>query len=100
MHLQENSSFDLDPLTLWPGVKVTQKLAQYPLHHVIYSATKFEVATSNGLGGDTFTRKKTLCDIWLLGSMSHEMLPSTLYIMWPIQLQSLKLLRLMVEEIY
>ena len=28
-----------------------------------------------------------------LGSRSHEMLPSTLYIMWPMRLQSLKLLR-------
>ena len=26
------------------------------LYHVTYSGTKFEVATSNGLGGDTFTR--------------------------------------------
>ena len=44
MHLQENSilTFDLDL-----GVKVTQNVAQYPLHHVTYSATKFEVATSN-----------------------------------------------------
>ena len=42
MHLQENSLFDL-----WPGVKVTQNVAQYSLHHVPYSATKFEVATSN-----------------------------------------------------
>ena len=33
--------------------------AQYPLHHVIYSATKFEVATSNSLGGDTFTKNVT-----------------------------------------
>ena len=31
----------------------------YPLHHVTYSTTKFEVATSNGLGGDTFTRNVT-----------------------------------------
>ena len=45
-------TFDLDL-----GVKVTQNVAQYPLHHVTYSATKFEVATSKGLGGDTFTRK-------------------------------------------
>ena len=52
MHLQENSIFDLDF-----GVKVTQNVAQYPLHYVTYSATKFEVATSNCLGGDTFTRK-------------------------------------------
>ena len=29
------------------------------IDHVIYSATKFEVATSNGLGGDTFTRNMT-----------------------------------------
>ena len=52
MHSQENTLFDLDL-----RVKVTQNVAQYPLHHVRYSATKFEVATSNRLGGDTFTRK-------------------------------------------
>ena len=51
MHLQENTSFDLDF-----EVKVTQNVAQYPLHHVTYAATKFEVARSKGLGGDTFTR--------------------------------------------
>ena len=45
-------TFDLDL-----GVKVTQNVAQYPLHHVTYSATKFEVATSSRLGEDTFTRK-------------------------------------------
>ena len=33
-----------------------RNVAQYPLHHVTYSATKFEVTTSNGLEGDTFTR--------------------------------------------
>ena len=52
MHVQENSIFDLDF-----GVKVTRNVAQYPLYHVTYLATKFEVATSNRLGGDTFTRK-------------------------------------------
>ena len=51
MHLQENSIFDLGL------AKVTQNVAQYPLHHVTYSASKFEVATSKGLGGDAFTRK-------------------------------------------
>ena len=81
-------TFDLDF-----GVKVTQNVAQYPLHHVTFSATKFEVATSKGLGGDAFTRKY---NIWPWRSRSHEMLPSTLYIMWPIQLQSLKLLPLTV----
>ena len=51
MHLQENSIFDLGK------VKVTQNGTQFPLHHVTYSATKFEVAPSIRLGGDTFTRK-------------------------------------------
>ena len=31
------------------------KCAQYPLHDVTYSGTKFEIATSNGLGGDAYT---------------------------------------------
>ena len=50
MHLHENTLFDL-------GVKIPQDVAQYPLHHVTYSDTKFEVATSNSLGGDAFTSK-------------------------------------------
>ena len=50
MYLHENTSFDL-------GVKVMQDVAQYSLHHVTYSDTKFEVATSYSLRGDTFTRK-------------------------------------------
>ena len=89
--------FNTWPLTL--GFKVTWNVAQYLLHHVTFSATKFEVATSNSLGGDTFTRKYIIWPLTLtfgLGSRSHEMLPSTLYIMWLIQLQSLKLLRLTV----
>ena len=49
-HLQENSMFDL-----WH--KVTRNVAQYPLYHATHPATKFEVATSNPLGGVTFTRK-------------------------------------------
>ena len=53
-HLQEIQylTFDLDLV-----VKVTRNVAQYPLHHVTYPATKFKVATSNHIGGDTFTRK-------------------------------------------
>ena len=47
-------TFDLDL-----GVKVTRNVTQYPLYHVTYSPTKFEVATSYGLGGDTFTRNVT-----------------------------------------
>ena len=49
MHLQENTLFD--------RVKVTQNVAQYPLHHETYPAAKFEAAMSNSLGGDAFTRK-------------------------------------------
>ena len=44
-------------LTLGLGVMVTQIVAQYPLSHVTYSGTKFEVAMSNDLGGNAFTRK-------------------------------------------
>ena len=47
-------TFDLDL-----GVKVTHNVTQYPLHHVIYASTKFIVATSNSIGGDTITRNVT-----------------------------------------
>ena len=47
-------TFDLDL-----GVKVTRNVTKYPLHHVIYAPTKFEVSTSNGLGEDTITRNVT-----------------------------------------
>ena len=43
-------------LTFGLDVKVTGNFAQYSLYHVTYLATYFEVATSNGLRGDTFTR--------------------------------------------
>ena len=33
-----------------------QNAAHYPLHHMTYSGTKFEVATSNDIGGDSFTK--------------------------------------------
>ena len=51
MHLHEKTLFDLD---LW--VKVTQNASKYPLHYVTLSDTKYEVATSDGLGGNTFTK--------------------------------------------
>ena len=51
MHLHEIALFVLE---IW--VKVTQDVAKYPLHHVTYSDTKFEVSTSDGLGGDAFTK--------------------------------------------
>ena len=40
-------------------VKVTQNVAQFPPHYVIYAPAKFAVATLNGLGGDVFTRNLT-----------------------------------------
>ena len=52
MHLQENTLFGLD---LW--VKVIRNVAQCPLHHMTYAPTDFEVTTSKGLIGETFTRK-------------------------------------------
>ena len=51
MHLQENTFNDHDL-----QVKVTQNVAQCPLHHVTYAPTDFEVTTSNALGGEAFTR--------------------------------------------
>ena len=89
---------------LWPWCQGHINVAQYPLHDVNYAPTKFEVALSNGLGGDAFTRKYILWP-WCKGyrkfaqypshqihsltlrSMSHEMSPSALYIMWPMHLQ-------------
>ena len=37
--------------------KVTQNVAQCPLHHVTYATTEFEVTMSKALGGEAFTRK-------------------------------------------
>ena len=50
MDLQERTFYDLE-------VKVTQNVAQYHPHHVTYAPANFEVAMSNGLGEDAFTRK-------------------------------------------
>ena len=52
MDLQESKLYDLDL-----GVKVTQNVAQCHPHHVTYAPVNFEVAMSNGLGEDSFTRK-------------------------------------------
>ena len=63
MHLHEIALFDLEI-----GVKVTQDVAKYPLHHVTYSDTKFEVSTSDSLGGDAFTKIHILTvdlDVWV-----------------------------------
>ena len=52
MHLQENTLYDLDR-----GVRVTQNVAQYTLHHVTYSLTTLEAATSNNLEGNGINNK-------------------------------------------
>ena len=81
-------TFDVDL-----GVKVTWNVTQYPWHHVTYAQAKFEVASSKSLWGDAFNRKYIIWPLTLtLGSRSHKMSPSTLYIMWSMHLQSLKLL--------
>ena len=82
-------TFDLDL-----GIKATKNVTQYPWHYVTYAQAIFEVATSKSLWEDAFTRKYIIWPLTLtLGSRSHEMSPSTLYIMWSMHLQSLKLLR-------
>ena len=52
MDLQESKLYDLDL-----GVKVTQNVAQYYPHHVTYEPVNLEIAMSNGLGENSFTRK-------------------------------------------
>ena len=49
-HLQENTLNDLD-------LGVTQNVVQCPSNHMTYVPAKFEVAMSNSLEGDAFTRK-------------------------------------------
>ena len=46
-----------DPLVTFDfnhQAKVTQNVAQYPLHHMTYAPAKFEVSVSNGLGENIF----------------------------------------------
>ena len=82
MHLEESTLFDLDLQVKVTKVKVTLNVAQCPLHHVTYAPTEFEVTTSKALGGEAFTRKFNICPLTLtLGSRSHKIMPSTLYIM-------------------
>ena len=52
MHFQENTIFDLDF-----GVKVTNNVAQYLMHHSDYVPSMFEVVTYSRLVEDAFTRK-------------------------------------------
>ena len=52
MYLQQNTLYDLDLV-----VKVTQNVVQCPPNLMTYAPAKYEVATSNNLGEDGFTRK-------------------------------------------
>ena len=61
------------------GVKATQNVAQYPLHHVNCAPAKFEEDTSIGLG-EMHSQENILFD-FDLGSRLQQMLSSTLYIM-------------------
>ena len=49
---------------------------------MINAHAKFKVASFNGLGGDAFTRKYVIRSLTmtLVGSRSHETLPSNLYV--------------------
>ena len=78
-------------LTLTLGQGQTRKVAQYPLHHMTYASAKFEATISNGFGEITLTRN----------ILFHKVTWSiALYIMWPLYLQSLKLLQPMVKEMH
>ena len=55
VHHRKIPTFSLLISTL--GLWLHKMLSRTSLHNVVYSVTKFEVATSNGLRGDAFTRK-------------------------------------------
>ena len=86
MHLQENTLFEIEL-----GVKVTRNIPQYPRHHVSYAPAQFDYCNIPRLMRRCIYKKIH----WLtltIGSRSREMLPSALYVMWPMHLQSLKCL--------
>ena len=47
----------LQKYTLWPWPKVTPNVVQCPQNHMTFTPANFEIATSNSLGEDAFTRK-------------------------------------------
>ena len=55
----------------------------------MYTAASVEVATAKGSGGDAFTQKI----LYLTFVHDHEVLPSILYIIWLMLLQSLQRFR-------
>ena len=89
MDLQESTLYDL-------GVKATQNVAQYHPHHVTYGPVNFEVAMSNGLGEDAFSRKFIIWP-WLQrqGHMKCCLVPST-----SCDLCTCKILKLLLPKVY
>ena len=53
MHIQKNTLYEL-------GVKDRYDVSQYPPHHINDTPAKFEVAASNSLVENAFTRKYTI----------------------------------------
>ena len=64
------------PLTLTLGSRSQWNVAQYPLHHLTYAPTKFEVATSKGLERNAFTRKYIIW-LWVKVTRNVAQIPLT-----------------------
>ena len=60
LRLQEKTLFDLDP-----KVNATENIAKYSLHYLTCTLAKIKAATSNSLGGDTFTRNYIIWQLTL-----------------------------------
>ena len=59
----------------------SQNVSQDPLHHVTFAPAKFEVAMSNGLGGDAFTWKHSIWPWhWV---RSHGYTALNIHEIWP-----------------
>ena len=64
-----------------------------PAFDLTKASAKFEVVTPNSLGGDAFTRKYIISPLTLtLGQGQTRNIAQYPYIIWPMHLQSLKLL--------
>ena len=64
-------------------IKVSRNVAQYPLHYMTYVPAKFEVLYVQWFRRRCIYKKIQYLTL-ALGSMSHKLLPSTLYIMCPV----------------
>ena len=72
-----------------PIIQDHTNVAQYPLNHMAHAPVMFELAATNSLRGDTFTRKNIFFLSLTLASRSYQVLPNTLNNMWFMYLQSL-----------